>query len=317
MTEAQKEHLLSEKNTVEDFYRAQSYQELGSEEDRVQVPIWIDPTLDEEWITWLAFGIEEINTAAPGLHLFHTDNKRNARIHVLKGKDHDDAFTKDKMNIIIATGPVEIHLGEKWTEKQRTATHEMLHALGFKHEHQRRDADKSIQTAKTANKQIIGISRFDPFSIMIYRETPDHFSRREDDPVWKLKDKSRNTEMSELDKVGLNLLYRPCTGPHYKPKVSLKTGMLYCGREVMERHNIPYPSLTKRCGPTNCPACRTINTTKVQELWETGKWQGWSGLVYCKKEFKPEVRTHDGVCGPNNGPACPECTNTLKIFTIL
>ena len=319
-TETQKSHLVAEKSTIEDFYKAQSYQELGSEQDRVRVPIWISHTLDAEWKKWLLFGIKQINIAAPGLHLFRTNNKSKAAIHVLEGKEPARAFTKG--NIITTKDHVEIHLGGKKKGKKRTATHEMLHALGFKHEHQRSDASKSINTAKTRSNQvlpkdnIIGLTRFDPFSILMYSERKRIFSRSKNDPVWKLKNnKSRNVEMSELDKVGLNLLYRPCTGPHYKPKVSLKTGMLYCGREVMERHNFPYPSVTKRCGPetsANCPACRTINTPKVQELRKMGKWQGWSGLVYCgKKFFGQPGPDHNGFCGPNAGPPCPECWDYL------
>ena len=304
ITEVQRRHLLTEKKTVEDFYRAQSYQVLGSEEDRVVVPIWIDRGVNSEWKGWLKYGIKEINTAAPGLLLKITRYKVEAKIHVYKDEDPNKVQTQG--NIIVSESPVKMYLGDHCKEKQRAATCELLQALGFKHQQQQSDADMSAQTSTEsnqalANKHIAGISPLDPFTIMT-----------------DFEEKSKYIQMSELDKVGLNLLYRPCTGPHYKPKVSLKTGMIYCGREVMKDHNHPAKSLvtSARCGPetsANCPACRTINTTKVQELREMGKWQGWSGLVYCKKEFKREGRTHDGVCGPNNGPTCPECKELIKM----
>lgn len=88
---------------------------------------------------------------------------------------------------------------------------------GVQHEHQRGDSDKSIKpSAKAtnqakANKHAISISRFDPYSIMIYRERDGTYTCDDRDPVWKLKpDTDMNMRMSELDKVGLNLLYRPC-----------------------------------------------------------------------------------------------------------
>lgn len=319
-SEEQKEHMLTEKKKVEDFYCAQSYQLLGTENDQVQVPIWIDPSLDDDWKYWIEHGIKEINTAAPGLHLFKSD-KQQSKVHILRGENPERAFTRG--NIISSKGTVEIHLGANWSAKERTSTHELLHSLGFKHEQQRSDADKSIAISKKAsnqvrsNQHIIGISRFDPFSIMLYCECDDHFSRRSDrDEVWKLKqDKSMNMQMSELDKVGLNLLYRPCKGPNYNPVVSSSTGIIYCGRPVMKRHNHPAGSITAKCGPNNsanCPACRTIKTSKVEEIWQKKKWQGWSGIVYCGRYFGVQSPGHDGYCGPNNGPPCPECKKILK-----
>ena len=255
-----------------------------------------------------------------------TSSKEKSKIRVFKGQDGKGCFTCG--NIIhpwsSLKGVVEIYLETEWSNKERTATHEMLHALGFKHEHQRGDSDKSIKpSAKAtnqvkANKHVIGISRFDPYSIMIYRERDGTYTRDDRDPVWKLKpDPDTNMRMSELDKVGLNLLYRPCEGPDYKPWISPKTGMLYCGRKVMEHHNMPASKLTSACGPdvpANCPACRTINTSRVKEIWDMGKWQGWSGMVYCKKYFGIQKIGHDGYCGPNNGPACKDCKKVLGVW---
>ena len=40
---------------------------------------------------------------------------------------------------------------------------------------------------------------------------------------------------------------------------------------------------------------------------EKGKWQGWTGQVYCGRKFGVQEPGHNGLCGPNNGPPCPEC----------
>jgi hypothetical protein len=321
-SDAQKRELQTKKDKVQDFYRAQSYQDLGREADQVQVPIWVDPDLDHEWKKWVEQGIKDINAAGPGLHLFVTSNKESAKVWINRGVG-DRAHRASTRSNIIASSRAIIHLGVEWPSKlkKRTSTHEILHSLGFKHEHQRSDAEKSIEPHSSSNqvqssKVTLGLSRFDPFSIMLYCECDKHFSRIDQDPIWKLKpDLSMNMEMSELDKLGLNLLYRPCKGPHYKPVRSQTTNMLYCARPVMAPHNRPARSTTDgRCGPNNwanCPACRTINTRKVEEIWKNGKWQGWSGVVYCGRYFGVQESGHDGYCGPNNGTPCPECKKFL------
>lgn len=70
------------------------------------------------------------------------------------------------------------------------------------------------------------------------------------------------------------------------------------------------PDHDGNCGPTNgpnCPACRVLKTDRVERLWRKGKWQGWTGMVYCGRYFGIRSKGHDGYCGPNNGPNCPEC----------
>ena len=68
------------------------------------------------------------------------------------------------------------------------------------------------------------------------------------------------------------------------------------------------------CGPTNgpnCPACRVLRSDRVVSLWGKGKWQGWTGEVYCGRWFDVQEPGHDGFCGPNNDPSCPECYDEL------
>lgn len=314
-SQAQKEHLKDNSEEPQDFYSAQSHQVLGEESDQFQVPIWIDPSLDGVWKHWLEHGIKEINTAAPGLHLFTKSVEETAAkilISISTGEKSKRAYTSG--NIFLREN-ASIYLSSNWDGKERTATHEILHALGFRHEHQREDAGKAIHSMTTEPKRIphkgyLGLTRFDPYSIMLYPEGDHTFRRNADqDAVWKSKpDINRSNEMSELDKVGLNLMYRPCKGQHYNPKSS-GSGMLYCGRSVMERHNHPDDKITDgMCGPdanANCPACRTIKTSKVDEILGRKKWQGWSGVVYCGRPV------HNGLCGPNYGTPCPDCTESF------
>ncbi|KAL9956342.1 hypothetical protein ACROYT_G037807 [Oculina patagonica] len=145
---------------------------------------------------------------------------------------------------------------------------------------------------------------------MLYPEDKK-LTRNRGDKVWFTKPhKDLNKEMSELDKVALNCVYRPCKGPRYSPKKSLATGLWYCGRYF----GVQYPAHDGCCGPIsgiNCPACRVIRTGTVAKLWKKGKWQGWTGAVYCGRFFGVQFKGHNGYCGPNNGPSCPECSNEL------
>ncbi|CAG2210391.1 unnamed protein product [Mytilus edulis] len=159
--------------------------------------------------------------------------------------------------------------------------------------------------------------------------------RKEGDPIWKLKQTSdvRCQELSELNKVALNLKYKPCTNKskNYSPKLSIQTEMLYCGRQVMSTHNQVGKATTDGfCGPNNwanCSACRVITrikgkgkqSTHVPKLAKSlgkGKWQGLSGLFYCGKR-EPKFETDlkhlktDGICGPDTGVPCNDCGEEL------
>ena len=87
-----------------------------------------------------------------------------------------------------------------------------------------------------------------------------------------------NCNLSELDKVSLNILYPPViTNGEYEPKLG-RTGLYYCGRPVMKGHNHPGDDICEGvCGPEsgpNWPACRTLKTEKMDELNKEGKFQG-------------------------------------------
>ena len=238
-----------------DFYKIQSLQMLGESNDRVYVPIWIAPEGGTErlnvatsWIKPLRQAINEINYAAPGLHLYVTGDKSKARVEVY-GNTDGRCYTLGNILEYGSQFTVEICLDNGETfDKKSTSCHELLHALGIGHEHQRRDRDSFIwvndekvtekwKLQYDSNSDLLGLTRFDPHSIMMYPED-QRLGRKNDDIVWYTKPNDDvNTEMSELDKVGLNIVYRPCRGPNYLPAIFGRTkfgkgitGLWYCGR---------------------------------------------------------------------------------------
>ena len=235
--------------SLDRFYKIQSLQMLGEEDDRVEVPIWIarDPNIPRRmnvvpaWIEHLQQAINNINYAAPGLFLYITTNRSKAEIKIARNNQSTGCFTQGN---ILETAFTEIFLDSEWSEMKRTSCHELLHALGFQHEHQRGDRESSIQLNWQRSREdemfwqyeiidnVVGITRFDPFSILLYPED-EELSRNRGDPVWITKPyKYLNREMSELDKVALNNVYRPCEGPNYSPTKFERsvTGLKYCGR---------------------------------------------------------------------------------------
>ena len=296
----------------------------------------LKPSLDQKWIPHIINAVHSINKAAPGLDLMLCYTKTSFpkyRTIVIEGTTKDKCYTRGDVRKYNTSTIRLSNECDRSFNMVSTSVHELLHALGFEHEHQRRDAEHHILYTGTKETDeewydqcvqeddIYGLTVFDPFSIMMYPES-ERLKRNEYNPIWFLKpDKKRSTEMSELDKVGLNLLYPPCRSPEYNPVISYVTQMWYCGRSVMRNHNRPAESITDgRCGPTgvNCPACRTLKNAHYYHLFlREGRWQGWSGLVYCGKYFGVQEPGHDGYCGPDNGPHCPKCARFLPSLVAL
>ena len=326
-------------DSVKESYGFQSFHELAAL-DQYPVPIWISEHVNDGWKRVItSHAIVELNTAAPGINLHIVKDKNKARILIFNAKEDSRssktaeqqgrrAYTKEKILSSRRSSqlPVaRIYLGNDFSNKRhrRTTVHEILHALGFKHEHKQKGADQElaiVNPKKLDDRQLIpednihGLTRFDPFSIMMYNEGGRDLKRTAHaDPVWQRK-KSRdlNQEMSELDKVGLNLFYPPREHSGYKPKWNPATNMYYCSRKVMAIHNRPDgpisdgfcggdPSKAVKEGP-NCPACRTLKSPDGATLpLDKSRWQGWSGMIYCGKNG----------CGPDFGQPCQECRKLL------
>lgn len=218
----------------------------------------------------------------------------------------------------------EMNLDPSWGEGDGpplgTVLHEFLHFLGVAHEHQRDDRHRFvvIDPAKvkpgwedqfTADANIHPF-RYDSASIMHYPSG----SGLDCGPAQWAKVGQRR-QLSQLDKLFLNMLYPPSAGINsYNPRRGA-TGLYYCGRRVMENNSFPFGCVgcDGRCGPTdgpNCPACIMYGCSMgdVYPVIRRGSSQsGESGLFYCGKRFCAASGSHDGKCGPNNGPNCPTC----------
>ena len=318
----------SELRDRKEYYQKQSCWTLGSEEDRVPVPIYISESVHRDWIYFIKEGIAKISIACPGVHLFLSEQSTSKII--IQGSAEESCHTNGNIFTLTHSQKCIITLSHKWSNKVRTSVHELLHALGMAHEHQAEDASMFVRNTCPPDhvmhrqckplSDVCHITAMDPFSIMMYPEgDDDDYLLRKDgsDPVWNLKEPGKiNNEMSELDKLALNQLFRPCRSAAYNPVLSPHTGMWYCGRRVMQNHNRPAARTTDGyCGPNNwanCPACRSLKNPVVDEFVRSGLWQGWSGLVYCGRYFGRQEPGHDGHCGPNNGSPCLGCGRILN-----
>ena len=265
----------------------------------------------KQWQNAIDFAIAEIQKFVPGL-LFEKNQSLTANIY-LRMVANGGCYTVGSLRKARrATDAIKseslISLTDNWDPLRlnSTAIHEILHALGFEHEHQRCDAGHYLTVFKKSKKdsQIIPdayikpLTPFDKYSIILYR-----IGKRFELSVEQNQQYPENRHLSELDKIALNMIYPPCCRELFYTPKKANNGLYYCERsDVMENHNQPAQPLTATCGPTsgpNCPACRVLSKPHLGD-----KWQGRSGFVYCGKK----------KCGPNVDPPCRECGDILNYY---
>lgn len=325
------------------------------------IPVFITGKVRREWSYSIKAAIHNIRIAVPGLRLTVVRDHSRARIIVypLNGEvDHKTAHTDDK--IFAAGGIARIYIGEGYAKhivetydqswfkpvtdlfrtnpeeqiRVTTCTHELLHALGLVHEHQTKCNAKYLDSTGAGfrpeqvqvNLDYFNLTRYDPHSIMLYPKLT--YRKPEEDPAATAtpdEKTSFNLDMSELDKVALNMLYPPRIHSgfygeqqyEYQPteRECAGTRMYYCFRNVMDSHNYPYYKINngicgndknRPSGP-NCPACRTLKCAQRSFLDDRvhHRWQGWSGMIYCGDPGKYHPCNHP--CGPDTGYPCSLC----------
>ena len=192
--------------TIQYYYDYQYNSRLDDNKNQRVVNIYIALFICNEWKEGIKYGIQEINTAAaPGLKLvlmqsvfdlkqtatpemiemmqlvfdLSEQNIESKNIAIYPGKGSDECVTTH--SILTATQPFDtrIYLGnlESFNVK-RTAVHELLHGLGFEHEHQRKDAKQYLRYPENCENDqdlvvkdnYVPLTAFDPYSIILYKE---------------------------------------------------------------------------------------------------------------------------------------------------
>ena len=263
----------------------------------------------QKWKYSIKSGVSTINSHAPGLKLKISEEKSTSDIIIFPVEDN--CYTR-----IFADGKSHVNFPLNLDKKHHMDSivlHEFLHALGFQHEHQRRDGRKYIIYGEVSHldkkeeewmkhsiepkEDFIPITAYDPYSIIHYPVSPE--SNMEHHDGEGPPEGVQNIALTELDKIGLNMVYPPARSPVYNPIKCQDSGMYYCGRQF----KIGIASdreLTCTAGGPNCFACRVLcPPCRMRE----DQWQGKSGWVYCGKE----------ECGPHSGTPCDDCRRVIDL----
>ena len=90
--------------------------------------------------------------------------------------EEKEAYTEGDIH---SANKAHIYLDDSFPHKDQTSVRKILHALGFRHEHQCSDASSCVDTTGGEKNpkygqqykqkpDAISITRFDPFSVMLY-----------------------------------------------------------------------------------------------------------------------------------------------------
>jgi hypothetical protein len=322
----------NDRNYASEYYTR--YSQHPIRDNPIDIVIIINGDLGG-WNTHFRKAVEHIALYAPGIRFTYDQSSPRVLSITVMADSSEGCYTRSNLR---QTTSSQIHFQSppsSWGKSNYcfgTAIHELLHALGFQHEHQRSDRDEyiTINAGQESNSQYTilngatPISPFDPHSILLYNGL-EYFKQENGDPVYTImgstKSSIRRSHLSPLDRICLNYIWPPArrneAGYNYHPQISMTTGLYYCGRETTKDHNYPGSNLTNNfCGPNNgpnCDACRVLSNPQIPKTNGQRKvWQGSSGCFYCGVFFGKLNIFHDGYCGPNNGTPCPECFALIK-----
>ena len=122
-------HPTNPKNSTENckrYYQSQTKHTLGKSTDRISVSIWIATKISkrhdseaettvknvhESWKYHLEKAIDDINDAAPGLHLYQVDSEREDHKICIYGIEEEEAYT---MKTIQSQNGAHIYLGDSF-----------------------------------------------------------------------------------------------------------------------------------------------------------------------------------------------------------
>ena len=220
----------------EDMNPTEFYQKIylncdpGDNPKEINIYVRHKPRL-QKWKYSIKSGVCTTNSHAPGLKLKITEEKLTSDI-IIRPVDVN-CYTEGN---ILADSKSHVNLPTDFNKDyhmESIVLPEFLHALGFQHEHQRRDGrqyiiygDMSRQEGRRMDKALnrtkgnfVPITAYDPYSIMHYPVFPDSKMKRHGEGPFE---GVQNITLTELDKIGLNIVYPPARSPAYNPKKNAK-----------------------------------------------------------------------------------------------
>ncbi|CAM4945908.1 unnamed protein product [Rotaria socialis] len=266
----------------------------------------------EDYKNAIVQAIEDIEEAAPGIK-FKKSREENNCIRI----QYSSRGISSSSSVGMKRGEQILKLG--WATKGNVL-HELLHALGFLHQHQRYDRSEQVSIPKHRKDHpdykkegLQPEGRYDANSIM-------HYACGENMRDKQLWAEHNSMCLSNGDKIALNVLYPPVKkAREWEPKKG-ETGLYYCGKKNMKDNDAPFCSTGTDgfCGPDNGPNCHICRCYGGIQQRKNGHGhlakQGETGLFYCGQQIKGTKQRagHDDYCGPDNGWPCESCSQLLR-----